>query len=187
MTSELDEDLDDYMTGVMSDVDAAAFEESLFWAAAEGRGGEAAFVDKAIRIGQYLEPRGGWDIGSSKARIDALMASGLKVQIIDPEQPAPGEPLRLTPIADDAEIVVTVIRLDGRGYDSLDVLIEKPDGTELKTFRDVSCDPETGHFYAVCEAPLARISTQQRHIVSTIIGTRQGEKHTLARFETLAP
>jgi hypothetical protein len=186
MTSELDEDLDDYMMGVMSDVDAAAFEERLFSAAASGRADEAAFVDKAIRIGQYLDPRGGWDIGSSKARVDALVASGLKVQIIDPEPSAPGQPLRLAPVADDAQIVVTVLRLDGRGYDSLEVLIAKPDGTELKTFRDVSCDPETGYLYAVCEAPLARISMQQRHLVSTLIGTRQGERHTLARFETLA-
>lgn len=185
--SELDADLDDYMLGVMSDVDAAAFEEGLFSAAADGRAGDAAFVDKVIRMGQFLEPRGGWDIGSSKARVDALLASGLKVQIIDPEAPPAGEPLRLDAIADDAEIVVTVLRLDGRGYDSLDVHIAKPDGTELKTFRDVSCDPETGYFYAVCEAPLARISMKQRHIVSTLIGTRQGEKYTLARFETLAP
>jgi len=184
MTTELDADLDDYLTGVMSDGDAAAFEEKLFADAASGDAPEAAFIDKITLIGRYLAPRGGWDIGSTRARVDSLVAAGLKVQIIDPE---PSQPIRLPAIDAAAEIVVTVIRLDGRGYDSLDVIVAKPDGTELKTFRDVSCDPETGFFYAVCEAPLARISMQQKHIVSTIIGTRHGERHTVARFETLAP
>ena len=176
-------ELVDYETGVLPDAQAAAFEEELFAVAAAGRAEEAAFVDKISLIAQHLVPRGGFDIGSTRARIDQLLAAGLRVQIIDPD---PSLSLQLPPIDDDAEIVVTVIRLDGRGYDSIDVVVEKPDGTELKTFRDVSCDPDTGFFYAVCEAPLARISLQQRHIVSHIIGTRNGTKHTLASFATIA-
>lgn len=173
----------DYETSGMDDAAAAAFEEQLFADSAEGRALEAAFVDRVTRIGQFLLPRGGWDIGSSKARVDSLIAAGLRVQIIDPP---PSASMQVPPVDDDAEIVVTVFRLDARGFDSIDVVCSKPDGTELKTFRDVSCDPDSGHFYAVCEAPLARIAAKQRHIHTRVIGTRDGQQHTLAEFDTLS-
>ena len=86
-------------------------------------------------------------------------------------------------IADDAEIVVTHVAIDVRGYDSIDVVIEKPDGTPLKTFRDIGFDPTDGTLYALCEAPLARISAQQSHICSHVIGTRAGSPHVIASFE----
>ncbi len=135
-------------------------------------------------IGRYLLPRGGFDIGSSRARVDQLVAAGLRVQLIEPE---PGPVSHLPKIDADAEIVVTHVPIDVRGYDSVDVVIEKADGTPLKTFRDIGWDPTDGSVYAVCEAPLARISMQQRHIRSRVIGTRAGETQTIAVFETIAP
>lgn len=175
--------LDDYQSGVLPEPEAALFEEELFAAAAAGVADEATFVDRLSLMQQYLEPRGGLDMGSTRARVEQLIAAGLKVQVVAPEV-APV--VRLPAIDADAEIVVTHIPLDVRGYDSVDVICERPDGSELKTFRDVNWDPEDGTLYAVCEAPLARISTFNRHIVTRVIATRAGEKHTLAVFETLA-
>lgn len=180
------EALDAYQTGEMPEAEAASFEEELFAAAAVGDAAEALFVDRLSLIGQYLAPRGGWDIGSTRARVDQLIAAGLRVQVLDPEPGPPGEPLRMPPIDDDAEIVATRVAIDVRGYDSVRVIVEKPDGTELKTFRDIGFDPTDGHVYAVCEAPLARISARQKHVRSRVIGTRAGSDHVIAVFETVA-
>jgi hypothetical protein len=176
-------ELVDYESGELSDAEAAAFEETLFAAAAEGQAAEATFVDKVSLIGQYLLPRGGFDIGSSRARVDALIAAGLRVQLVDP---ALAEVMEIPAVADDTEIFVTLLRMDVRGYDSVDAIVQKPDGSELKTFRDIGCDPQTGYVYAVCEAPLARIAAKQRRTITRVVGTRDGVAHTLAVFESRA-
>ncbi len=176
-------ELVDYESGALSEAEAAEFEEKLFAEAAAGAADEASFVDRVALIGRHLVPRGGYDFGSSRAQVDALIASGLRVQLVDPE---PTEVVRIPAVADDTEIFVTLVRLDVRGYDSVDAIIEKPDGTLLKTFRDVGHDPETGFVYAVCEAPLARIASRQRHVIMTVIGTKDGVQHTLGIFESIA-
>jgi hypothetical protein len=180
------EDFDGYLNGQMPDDEAATFEEEMFAAAAVG--GEASedaqFVDRLARYSAYLIPRGGFDIGSTRADVERLLASGLRVQLMESD---PIDPRRLAAIRDDAEIIITHIPIDVRGYDSVDVVVTKPDGTLLKTFRDIGWEPSDGSLYAVCEAPLARISAQQRHIFSQVVGHRDGAKHTIARFETLMP
>jgi hypothetical protein len=182
------EALDAYQTRDMPDDEAAGFEDELFGAAAVGAAvaEEALFVDRLSLIGRYLVPRGGWDFGSSRARIDQLLAAGLRVQLLVPQPGQPGEPYVVPPIDDDAEIVATHVAIDVRGYDSVRVIVEKPDGTQLKVFRDVGFDPLDGTMYAVCEAPLARISAQQTHLRSHIIGTRGGVEHVIGVFETVA-
>ncbi len=175
------EALIDYETGATSDADAERFEEELFAAAAAGEASEADFVDHMARLAQHLEPRGGFDIGSSRARIDQLIASGLRVQLIEP---VPGDE-RVEPIDDDAEIVATHVPIDVRGYDSVDVEIARSDGTKLKTFRDIGWDPLDGTVYAVCEGTLARISAKQRDIRSRVIGYRGGKAHVIATFRTI--
>lgn len=179
------EALDAYQTGEMPDAEANLFEEALFAAAAADTAAEARLVDRLSSIGQFLALRGGWDIGSSRARVDELIAAGLRVQMLYPRPGEPGQPLRIPKIDDDAEIVVTHVDIDVRGYDSVDVIVEKPDGTQLKTFRDIGFDPTDGSVYALCEAPLARISAQQRHVRSRVIGTRAGVQHVVAVFETV--
>jgi hypothetical protein len=180
------EALDAYQSGEMADAEAAGFEEALFDAAATGTAEEARFVEHISLLGRYLLPRSGFDTGSGRARVEALLAAGLKVQLLASESAGPGQPIRLQAIARDAEIVVTHVPIDVRGYDSVDVIVEKPDGTELKTFRDVGFDPDDGTIYAVCEAPLARISARQRHVRSRILGRRDGAQHVIAEFETLS-
>jgi len=180
------EQLDDYQTGEMSDADAQGFEEELFAAAAAGASAEAAFVDQVSRIGAFLLPRGGFDIGSSRARVDALIARGLRVQLctLGPDDLIDGV-YHLPKIDDDAEIVATHFPLDLRGYDSVNVVIEKADGTPIKTFREVGWDPTDGSAYAVCEAPLARISAAIGQVRSTVIGKRGDREHVIATFESV--
>lgn len=180
------EALDAYLSGEMPDADALGFEEELFAGAGDGAAAEAAFVDHVSRIGRFLLPRGGFDIGSTRARIDALIAQGLRVQMF---APGPADLIdgvyHLPRIDDDAEIVVTHLPFDLRGFDSANVIIEKPDGAQLKTFRDVSWDPTDGSAYAVCEAPLARISAAAGHIRARIIGKRGEHEHEVAVFDTV--
>ena len=177
------EALEAYLSGEMPDAEAGSFEDALFASAAAGTAEDANFADRIALLGRFLLPRGGFDIGSSRVRVDELIAAGLRVQIIDPE---PAAVVNLPPVRDDVDIVVTHFRIDIRGYDSVDVIVEKLDGTEIKTFREIGHDPNDGTVYAVCEAPLARISLQQRHVRSRVIGTRAGEKHTMAVFESVA-
>lgn len=176
--------LDAYQSGGMSDADADAFEEELFASAALGSATEATFVDHVTKLGQHLEPRGGFDIGSSRARIDSLIAQGLRVQILVPAD-LTAAVLQLPRIEDDADIVVTHLPLDVRGYDSVNVHIEKADGTYLKTFREIGWDPIDGTPYAVCEAPLARISAQVGQVHTRIVGVRDGVEHSIATFDTV--
>ena len=77
-----------YESGALSDAEAADFEERLFARAAAGVADEPAFVDKFALIGRHLLPRGGYDFGSSRARVDALIAAGVRVQLVDPEPAA---------------------------------------------------------------------------------------------------
>lgn len=175
--------LDDYQLGIMADAEASGFEDELFAAAAAGSAYEANFIDQLSLLQQYLEPRGGLDIGSTRQRVEQVIASGLRVQVVAPE-PAPV--VRFPPIDPDAEIVVTHLPLDVRGWDSIDVEVSRKDGPVLKTFRDVNHDPEDGSIYALCEAPLARISTFNGHVVSRVIGHRAGRTETIAIFETIS-
>jgi hypothetical protein len=179
------EALDAYQCGEMSDADAQGFEDELFAAAALGQADEAKFVDHVTRLGQYLIGHCGFDIGSTRAQVQALLAKGLRVQQLaaGPESLIDGV-YQLPKIADDAQIVITHVPLDVRGYDSVDVIVEKPDGTVLKRFREIGWDPEDGTVFAVCEAPLARIAAAVGHIRSTVIGKRADVEHVIATFET---
>lgn len=175
------EALDAYQSGGMADEEAAGFEEELFSAAAAGSATEAAFVDHISKLGQFTLPRGGFDVGSTRARIDQLIAMGLRVQVMEATS-MEGGIARFPAIDDDAELVATYLPLDLRGYDSVNVVIEKPDGSYLKTFRDVGWDPKDGSTYALCEAPLARISAQMGQIHSRVIGFKDSQEHVIAEF-----
>jgi len=174
------EAFDAYQSGDMPEDEAARFEEELFLAAAVGTAHEAAFVDQVSRIARHLFPRGGLDVGSSRARVDELIASGLRVQVMEPTS---GAVATVPKIADDAELVITHVPIDVRGYDSVDFIVQKADGENLKTFRDVSWDPVDGTIYAVCEAPLARIAAAVGLVRSRIVGYRGEQPHLIAQFD----
>lgn len=178
------EELTEYESGGMSEAEATRFEEALFTAAAFGTAAEVAFVDRIALLSRHLEPRGGFDIGSSRARIEQLLASGLRLQLIDPE---PAATVRLPEVDPDADIVVTHVRIDVRGYDSVDVVLRRPDGTELKTIRDIGWDPDDGTVYAVCERPLAQLSAKVPRVISEIVGIKDGQRHHIAVVEMVNP
>jgi hypothetical protein len=171
-----------YETGEMSDAEAELFEAELFAEAAEAGAAAATFVDQVSQVSKHLVPRGGFDIGSSRARVDGLIAAGLRVQVIEPSR---ADYPNLPRIDDDAEIVATHVPIDVRGYESVDVDLEDRDGRPLKTFRDIGWDPIDGTVYAVCEAPLARMAAKRGFIRSRIIGYRGGERHVIAVFDAV--
>jgi hypothetical protein len=181
-TSSLTE-LDDYLSGFMPDDAAASFEESLFTAAAAGEASDLGLVDRVGQFGRYLRDRVGLAMGSSRALVDRILASGLKVEYTEL---LPNVPIRGVRIADDTEIVISRLDVDLRGYTDILVHIERPDGTLLKTFRDVEYAPEDGALYAVCEATLARMA-QAVHTIARITATRGGKREHVATLETLPP
>jgi hypothetical protein len=176
-------ELDDYLSGLIPDEPAADFEEELFAAAADGETASLGLVDRIGQFGRYLEARVGLAMGSSRAQVERIRASGLKVEY---SELVPGIPVRGRRIADDAEIVISRLDVDLRGYTDIEVAVERPDGTLLKTFRDVDCAPEDGALYAVCEATLARMA-QSVHTVARISATRDGKRELVATLETLPP
>jgi hypothetical protein len=176
-------ELDDYLSGFMPDETATGFEEELFALSAAGETASADFVDRLGRFGRYLQARVGLAMGSSRAQVDRILASGLKVEYA--ELP-PNVPIRAARIPDDTEIVISRLDVDLRGYSDIQVNIERPDGTLLKTFRDVECAPEDGALYAVCEATLARMAYSV-HTIARISATRDGRREQVATLETLPP
>jgi hypothetical protein len=173
--------LDDYVTGIMPEEAADVFEQELFSAAAESRASEAEFVDHFSLLGAYLAARGGLDGGTTRERIDQLRAAGLRVQFTTPQ---PSLDAKLPPVDPDADLYVTRLDLDVRGYDHIEIQVYKADGTHVKTFLDVRGDPEDGRIYVVCEAPLARLALKIGPIVTHISGIRDGRRQELARFQS---
>ena len=177
--------LDDYISGQMPDDRAEAFEEQLFDAAAQGsvEAEDAAFVNELSRLSTWLARRGLFDVGSTRSDVEAIQRSGLKVH---QQELRAGAICEITPWPEGTQIVVTRIDVDLRGFEDVDVIIETPDGTHIKTFRDVNYDPDSGALYGVCEEPLARIAFAKGHVISrvTATSTRDGRRQTVATFES---
>ena len=178
-TDEALELLDDYMSGALQEADA--FEDELFERAARGEASEALFVDRVALLGRFLAGRGGLAMGTTRAQVEALIERGLRIHTIDLGS---GGRVELGPFPDDVDLVVTKIAVDARGFDHLEVDCHTLAGQLVKTFRDVQCDPEEGALYAVCEAPLARLSLLVGPVVATMTGVRDGERVVLGSVET---
>lgn len=187
--------LDDYAAGDMPDAEAAAFEDQLFASAADadppgaatvdyGPASDAAFVAGLTPLAIAASASGAFAGGTTRAQIDALLASGLPVHYVD--LGTAGE--RVFDGWDPAKIKVVVARLavDLRGWHDIDVEVTAPDGRSVKTFRDVSCAPEDGALYAVCHEPLARLAFTRRS-VARIIAARDGRRETVAVYHVRPP
>jgi len=173
--------LDDYVSGALPEAEALAYEAELFERAASGVAPEALFVDRLALLGRFLQGRTGLDNGSTRAQVDALVRRGFRVHSIDLGS---GGRVEISPWPDDIEIVVTRLAVDARGFDQVQVECHTLGGQLVKTFLDVQCDPEDGVLYAVCEAPLARLSTLAGPIVATVTGVRSGQRELIGSFET---
>jgi hypothetical protein len=174
-------EFDDYSSGHMPEQAAADYEEQLFARAAEGAAPEAAFVDQLTQSARWLQKRGLFAVGSTRPQVEAIWASGLRVHHVEFGS---GGVVDIAPLPAGTEVFTYRLDVDMRGVDRIDVLVETPDGEHVKTFRDVTHDPETGNIYGVCEAPLAELSFRRGTVVSKVMGTRAGERKLLARFET---
>jgi hypothetical protein len=173
--------LDDYMSGQMDDVAAAAFEERLFQAAAEARAPELRFADDLTATATWFQMRGGFAVGTTLAQIEELRALP-RVHYIDLRS---GVPIEAWP--NDTEYVVYRVGVgqDLRPYELVDVEILTPEGEHLKHFRDVQCDPSDGQLYGVCDAPLALGVFRSRPLVARVEGMRQGRRELLATMQIL--
>jgi len=174
-------EFDDYTSGHMSEEAAADFEEQLFARAAIEAAPEAAFIDELAQLSRSIAKRGIFEVGSTRAEVDALLASELRVHYMEFGE---GGVVEIPPLPPGTEIFAYRLNVDMRGAERIDVIVETPDGEYVKTFRDVRYDPESGNIYGVCEAPLAEISFRRGAVVSKITGTRDGERKLLASFET---
>jgi hypothetical protein len=168
--------LDDYVTGQMRDEEAARFEEALFDAPDD----DAVFADELARLVTIMARSPAWD-GGRRRHVDELRAAGLNVHYRD-LGPA-GAPASLEAWEAGTQVVVIRLGVDLRGYDAADVEVETADGRPIKTFRDVSPDPDDGAIYAVCQEPLARLLFRQQRIVSRVVATRGGRRETVAVFD----
>src|SRR5262245_22148716 len=149
-------ELDDYTSGLMSDADADAYEEALFARAARGAAPEAEFAERLRRAVEWINQRGPFKVGNTRAEIDAVRASGINVAYVDLGDGT--QPIDIPAIPPNLDLFTYRLGVDLRGHDGVDVIIETPAGKYIKTFRDVAYDPTDGALYGMCEAPLAQIS-----------------------------
>lgn len=175
-------ELDDYASGLMPETEADAFEEDLFARAALGAAPEAEFVERLRRAVEWVNQRGPFKVGNTRADIDAVLTSGLKVVFVDLGDGT--APVDIPPIAPDLDLFTYRLGVDLRGYDFVDVVVESPSGDFIKRFRDVAYDPSDGALYGMCEAPLARISFGRGTVISKVMAGRGAERQLIAAFET---
>jgi hypothetical protein len=171
-------ELDDYASGRMSNEDAAAFEERLF-AAPEDE--DVRFFDRTHRLMEWLASLGGLTGGATARDVEALRAQGLRVHVVELGS---GGNVDVEPWGEDVQIVVFHNTLDLSGYEDVEVEVQNPDGTPIKTFRSVQCDPDSGNIYAVCAAPLAKMAYGDKRRISRITGVRGGSRETIALYDS---
>jgi hypothetical protein len=173
---------DDYVSGHMSDVEAAAFEDELFATGAleSVQGSAAGFVDRLSRglgvIQQFADLLG----GATRAHVEALRAAGARVHLVELHA---GEPAAFPDWGTGVDVVVARLGVDLRGESLVDVEVETGDGRPVKTFREVECDPTDGALYAICQEPLARLAFTRGRTISRVIATRNGRRETVAVFD----
>jgi hypothetical protein len=173
--------LDDYTSGALSDAEAEAFETELFARAARGEAPEAELAERLRRAAEWVGRRGGFKAGSTRAEVDALLASGLHVVLAEFGDAT--KPVEIPAFPPDLDLYIYRVDVDVRGYTNVDVVVETEDGRHIKTFRDLSCDPADGSLYGVCEAPLARMAFGHRLFWKLMVG-RGAERRHLRTLET---
>jgi hypothetical protein len=175
-------ELDDYTSGLMPEAEADAFEEALFARAARGAAPEAEFLERLRRDAEWVARRGPFKVGNTRAEIDAVLASGLKVSFLDLGDGS--APVDVHAYPPDLDLVTYRLGVDLRGYEAVDVVVETPTGKYIKTFRDVSYDPTDGALYGMCEAPLAELAFRRGTVLSKVMAGHGAERKLVATFET---
>ncbi len=174
--------LDDYVSGLMPEREADGFEEALFADAASGEVADATFFDDLPRLTRFIGRHGVIGTSFTRTQIDAL-SKEVRMFVLEL---TPDTAHELKSLPEDVEVIVTHLNIDLRGYESADVIVERPDGSHVKTFHDVGCDPADGSIFAWCEAPLARLALFSGPSVTRVFGTRAGERKEVATY-TVTP
>jgi hypothetical protein len=171
--------LDDYVTGVMDEARAVELEQALF--AGLGGGGETdvalLFHDRLLRTATRALAAGTWDIGATRREVDALLASGRRIDYAELDQLMTGE---ISVPSDPAvELVIVRLPVDLVGVEQVDFEITEPDGRPVKTIRDFRFDAADGALYAVCDARLAQTAFGRPDAITRIVGQRAGRREVL--------
>ena len=176
--------LDDYVSGHLSDEGALEFEEQLFEAAAAGQAPDLVYFDGLLRSADFVCRIGGFAGGATRAQVDAVLASGIKVHYFDL---GTGGRVEVPSWPAGTQIVIIRLAVNVLDYEDIDVDVLTPEGVKIKTFRDAQ-PAEDGSLYAVCEEPLARMSFQRGRVISRITGEKKGvsgSRVLIAEFDTI--
>lgn len=171
-------ELDAYVTGELSDADADALEEAMFDAPDDA---DLAFTDRLVRHGATLAEHGTFDVGVTRAHIDALIAAGHKVQVTD-FGPAGSGTFALAP---DADLIATRILLGRTDMERVDVEFLIVEHDVAKLLKDVLVDPTDGAMYGLCERPLAELAFGAGRTIVTV-RRRDGARDVLGTWD-IAP
>jgi len=176
--------LDDYLSGRMSDAERDRFEDRLFelGGALEA---EVAFLDRLLRFTQHIVELGTLHPGLTRAEVDSLLAAGRRVDVR--ELGAPGR-LMVEPLAEGTEVVVQ--RADLRLFDvtAVDLEIVLPELGHVKTLRDLKVDPHDGAVYACCDAALFRMAMEQSpRTIFRVVALREGRREAIGDYELVVP
>jgi hypothetical protein len=180
------EGVDDYTAGIMTDDEAAAFEETLFADAASGHAATAhalAFTGRLARAITRLHDRPGISIPVRKETFEELRRTTPNVAYFDVHA---GGVTQVPTWPASTELVFYRVGVDLRGFDEADVVVTSTEGAPIKVFRDVQWDPSDGALYAVCDEPLARMSFGLGFL-ARVEAVKDGRRETVARLELLAP
>lgn len=169
--------LDDYQSGAMSDAEADAFEAELF----DGKlAGEALFLDTFVRLSQHLAARTTFNIGHTRAEVDALRAK-YDCVFVDCDAAATHH----ASVRRGADYYITRIALDLAGIERLEVENFVAGHGYVKTMRDIRFEASENAVYGVCEEALWSLSMAHGNpIVSKFYGY-EGETRRLIGENTV--
>jgi hypothetical protein len=144
--------LDRYVSGELSDDAADAFEEKMFDAAGDPG---VEIVDRIVRHGARLAAHGTFDMGVTRAHIDALRARGVTVQVLEGGPPG----ARKLTLDRTSELIATRLSFERADLARVDVeMVVVAAGNASKTIKDVFVDQQDRAIYGLCERALAEIA-----------------------------
>lgn len=164
---------DSYVTGEMTDAEADAFEEALFDAPDD----DLAFIDRLARHGAKLVAHGTFDIGVTRAHVEALVAAGHRVQWVDFGPPGSGT----FALDRDAEILISMLQLGRTDVTRVDVEVTVVDHGITKVMKDVLVDTD-GNIYGTCERPLAELAFGAGRTIARVRRT-DGARDVLGQWD----
>jgi hypothetical protein len=167
--------LDAYLSREMTDAEADALEEAMFDSPDDE---DLAFVDRFARLGAKLAAHGTFEIGGTRAEIDALIAAGHDVAINDVGPPHSGT----MSIDLDGDIIVTKLHLGHTDIERVDIEVQILTHGVTKTIKDALVDQSDGIIYMMCERPLAELALAAGRTIARV-RRRDGAREVLGEWD----